>query len=98
MGVVPFDGGGTVKTFKFNVNPTTRDVLHWTPDSRALLYNQMNDNVSNIWRQPLDGSPPTKITNFTDSLINDFDWSRDGLLVCTRGTVIRDAIMITDVK
>jgi Tol biopolymer transport system component len=85
--------------FDFEGNSTTRDVLQWTPDGRALLYNLMNENTSNIWKQSVDGGSPVRITDFKDSLINDFAFSRDGhQLVCTRGTVIRDAVMITDVK
>ncbi|MBD0370952.1 MAG: serine/threonine-protein kinase [Pyrinomonadaceae bacterium] len=99
IAVFPFDGGDIVKTFQFDGNSTTRDVLQWTPDSRAVLYNQMNDNVSNIWKQSIDGGPPAKVTDFKESLINDFSFSRDGrTLVCTRGTVIREAVMITDLK
>ncbi|HEY0321647.1 MAG TPA: protein kinase [Pyrinomonadaceae bacterium] len=99
IGIFPFNGGEVVKTFEFDGNTTTRDVLNWTPDGRALLYNQMNDNVSNIWKQTIDGAPPVKFTDFKESLINDFAFSRDGRqLVCSRGTVIREAVMITDLK
>jgi serine/threonine protein kinase/dipeptidyl aminopeptidase/acylaminoacyl peptidase len=99
IAIFPFAGGDVVKTFDFGGNSTTRDMLHWTPDGRALLYNQMNDNVSNIWKQPVDGGSPTKVTDFRDSLINDFAYSRDGRqLICTRGTVIREAVMITDLR
>jgi eukaryotic-like serine/threonine-protein kinase len=99
IAILPFEGGSPVRTFEFGGNSTTRDMIQWTPDGRALLYNQMNDNVSNIWRQPVDGGAPVKITNFTDSLINEFAFSRDGRqLICSRGTVIRESVMITDLK
>jgi hypothetical protein len=99
IAIFPFEGGEPVKVFEYTGNPTTRDVLQWTRDGSALLYNQMNDNVSNIWKQPVDGGPPQKITDFKESLINDFAYSRDGrLLLCTRATVIREAVMITDLR
>jgi Tol biopolymer transport system component len=99
IAIFPFDGGEIVKTFEFSGNSTTRDVMQWTPDGRAILYNQINDNVSNIWKQPIDGRAPVKITDFKESLINDFAYSRDGRqLICSRGTVIREAVMITDLK
>ncbi len=99
IAIIPFEGGAPAKTFDFEGNSTTRDVLHWAPDGRALLYNLVNENTSNIWKQSVDGGAPVKITDFKDSLINDFALSRDGRnLVCTRGTVIRDAIMIADLK
>jgi eukaryotic-like serine/threonine-protein kinase len=99
IAIIPFEGGPPVKMFDFEGNSTTRDVLQWTADSRAVVYNLMNDNVSNIWRQAVDGGAPLKITDFKDSLINDFAFSRDGRqLVCTRGTVIREAVMVTDLR
>jgi eukaryotic-like serine/threonine-protein kinase len=94
-----FDGGEAVKIFEFSGNSTTRDILQWTTDGRGLLYNRINDNVSNIWKQSIEGGPPVKVTDFKESLINDFVFSRDGRqLICTRGTVIREAVMITDLK
>jgi serine/threonine protein kinase/Tol biopolymer transport system component len=99
IAIFPFAGGDVVKMFDYDGNSTSRDVLQWTPDGRAVLYNQMNDNVSNLWKQPVEGGAPTKVTDFKDSLINDFAFSRNGRqLICTRGTVIREAVMITDLK
>jgi Tol biopolymer transport system component len=97
--ILPIDGGPAVKTFDVGANPTTIDVLQWTPDGRGIFYNWMKDNVSNIWRQPIDGGPPVQVTDFRDMFINDFAWSRDGkLLTCSRSVLIRDAVLITDLK
>jgi Tol biopolymer transport system component len=34
--------------------------------------------VSNIFVQPVDGSPGRQVTNFTSDSINSFAWSHDG--------------------
>src|SRR5205085_2748534 len=52
--------------------------IRWTIDGRALTYVDTKDGVSNIWAQPLDGSPPKQFTNFKSDMIFSYDWSRDG--------------------
>jgi eukaryotic-like serine/threonine-protein kinase len=52
--------------------------FHWTPGNKTLAYIVEEDGVDNIWIQPLDGSKPTKLTNFTTQKIADFRWSPDG--------------------
>ena len=57
------------------------------------------NNVSNIWSQPVEGGPPKQITNFNDMLITGFSFTHDGNnLACTRGALLRDAILVTDLK
>jgi tricorn protease-like protein len=57
------------------------------------------NNVSNIWSQSIEGGPPKQVTDFKELLITGFSWSRDGKqLACTRGTLVRDAVLITDLK
>jgi hypothetical protein len=55
--------------------------------------------VSNIWSQPVEGGKPKQITDFNDMLITGFAWTREGKqLACTRGALLRDAILVTDLK
>jgi len=57
------------------------------------------NNVTNIISQPLDGGPHKQITHFADLLMTGFSWSRDGKqLTCTRGSLLRDAVLVTDLK
>ena len=46
------------------------------PDGKSVVY-VVKDKVSNLWMQPLDGSPGHQITNFTSDLITGFRWSPD---------------------
>lgn len=61
MAVSSSEGGKIVKEFDGLIgNPPGHGkiALQWTPDGQALDYAVHRNGVSNIWRQPLDGSPP----------------------------------------
>jgi Tol biopolymer transport system component len=71
----------------------------WAPDSRAIVYRDTKGDVSNLWRLPLDGSPPTQFTDFKSDTIRNFSYSRDGKhIALSRGNVTRDAVLITEEK
>ena len=95
LAIIDFATGQIVRTIDA---PPTDNILHWVPDGRALLYLQRRGGVSNIWSQPIDGSPPRQLTNFKSDLIFAFDLARDGKsLVLSRGTVSNDVVLIADV-
>jgi Tol biopolymer transport system component len=88
-----------VKTFEFSNSGTVLSVIQWSPDGKSIIYTSSANNVTNIWSQPLDGRPPKQVTNFNDLFMTSFAWSRDGKqLACTRGALVRDAILVTGVK
>ena len=79
--------------------PVTVEGWRWAPDSRAIVYRDRRGDVSNLWRQPVDGAEPIQITNFTSEVIRYFSYARDGKnIVMSRGTVTRDAVLITEEK
>jgi Tol biopolymer transport system component len=80
----------------FSVVPSSAYAgVRWTFDGKALLHNSSVGDRSNIWLQPLDGSPARKVTNFVDQNIMFFDRSVDGKrLIIARGVLSRDAVMI----
>jgi hypothetical protein len=57
---------------------THRDLKPENVDGKALVYINTLSGVSNLWRQPLDGSAAKQITNFKSDLIYSFDYSPDG--------------------
>src|SRR5260370_34253330 len=102
--VIAPDGGAPIKVFDFPVIFGTLgpgfygQVINWTVDGRALTYIVTKDGVSNIWSQPVDGSPPTQVTDFKFDLIFHYSWSRDGKkLAVARGSKTSDVVLITDV-
>lgn len=99
VAIVPFEGGANVKTFNIPDSGVVLTVVQWAADGKSIFYTISRNNVTNIWNQPLDGGAPKQVTDFKDLLITGYAWSRDGKqIVCTRGTRLRDAILITDLK
>ena len=96
---MPLEETQPLNTFSFQGSGTVATVSEWSTDGKSIIYSVNNNNVSNLWSQPLDGSGPTQITDFKGNLITGFAWSRDGKqLACTRGVLLRDAVLITEVK
>jgi Tol biopolymer transport system component len=50
----------------------------FTADERAVAYPIQENGASNIWVQPLDGSPGRQITNFTSGKFYRFSYSPNG--------------------
>ena len=65
------------------------------PDGKAFAYGIFDNSVGNIWVQPLDGSAPRALTNFTSEEIRDFNWSADGKeLAVVRGHTDSDVVLL----
>jgi serine/threonine protein kinase len=100
LAIIPFDGGTPTETFSLPQGGTGLTVVHsWSQDRESIFYTATTNNVTNIWSLPLDGGPPKQVTDFKDMLLTGFSWSHDGKqLACTRGALMRDAILVTDLK
>ncbi len=99
LAIIPFEGGDPIQTFQIQEAVRIQAIAQWSPDGKSIHYTATNNNVTNIWSQPLDGGPAKQVTDFKDSLMSGFAWSRDGKnLACTRGIQMRDAILISEVK
>lgn len=97
--ILSFDGGQLTKTFTWPPGLETKLRLCWTADGLALVYAVTRDGVSNLWAQPVDGSPPKQLTNFTSDRIFGFDISRVGKqLALSRGKQASDVVLISDFK
>jgi len=99
IALIPFAGGEPVKLFDFQVFDPSTYPVRWTHDGRALTYIVNRGGVSNIWIQPVDGSPARQLTDFTSDRIFSFDWSRDGKwLALARGPEQRDVVLMSDFR
>ncbi len=96
IALIPFAGGPPIKIL--DANRTTIAPVRWTPDGQEVSYIKRSESVSNVWSQPISGSPSKQITQFTSEQIEGFDWSRDGRLVCSRGHNVQDVVLITDFR
>jgi hypothetical protein len=93
LAVLPVAGGAPLQQFPGFDQAANSGTISWTPDGKAVLYTSVER--TNVWRQPLAGGPPEKITSYPDLMIFRFAVSRDGQLALARGTQTRDAVLIT---
>jgi eukaryotic-like serine/threonine-protein kinase len=90
--IIPFSGGAPIMSFAFEQQQTIR----WSQDGKGLIFIQTRGGISNLWKQPLDGSAPIRLTDFNADRIYNYAWSRDcKRLVCVRGSDVSDVVMIT---
>ena len=98
IAILPFEGGKPLKKFDIPLTFPPRNI-RWLPDGQAIAYINTAEGISNIWMQPLDGSPPKQLTNFQSEEIYYFDWSRDGKqLACVRGYSTSNLVSISNFK
>jgi serine/threonine protein kinase/Tol biopolymer transport system component len=95
--IFPFTGGEPTKRLNIMLDAVNGFALHWSPDGHALL--RLDENLSNIWSQPVDGGSPTQVTNFQGDPIFNFAWSHDAKwLALARGRVTNDVVLISDLR
>ncbi|MDQ3061586.1 MAG: winged helix-turn-helix domain-containing protein [Acidobacteriota bacterium] len=74
-------------------------LLRWMPDGSGLTFIDHRHGASNLSFVPLNGGQPIQLTNFSDSQIFWFDWSRDGRqIVMTRGVLLNDVVLIKNLQ
>jgi len=94
--IMPIAGGAPVKVLEYT---STRPRVRWSPDGQSLIYTGTDQGGTNLWRLPLDGGPPQKLTDFKSEQIYHFDLSGDGKqFLIARGTTTSDVVLISDVK
>ena len=92
--VYPADGGAPIKTI--TPDPHMSAGMQYSSDGKAFYYPVTEKGVSNIFRQPLDGGPPTPVTDFKELTAYgySYNWPANKLAV-TRGKVNSDVVVIT---
>jgi serine/threonine protein kinase len=99
VAVVNFSDMTPVGTFTFGPSSTVPTLIQWSPDGKSILYSVNRNGVSNVWGQPISGGQPKQTTFFKESLMTGFAWSHDGkMFAATRGTLMRDAVLISDLR
>ena len=68
--------------------------LHWSADSKSVLYPLNQNGVDNIWSYPVAGGRARQITHFDSDGIFAFDVDAKGRLLICRGAMIRNAVLI----
>jgi len=94
--ILPIEGGVPLKTFSIQDSPTAGTYVRWSRDGRSIVYNQVKDNIANLWSQPIAGGTPRQISNFKEGYIYSFSFSTDGKQIAiSRGNYTRDAVLVT---
>jgi Tol biopolymer transport system component/DNA-binding winged helix-turn-helix (wHTH) protein len=97
--VIPFEGGPAVKEFAVSQRALPTFDLSWTKDGKALIYAADSDDISNLWRQPLNGRYPERITNFNALKIFEFALSPDEKQIAiARGEWTNELVLISGLK
>ncbi|MDQ3714053.1 MAG: hypothetical protein M3388_17800 [Acidobacteriota bacterium] len=68
--IARFDGenlGAVENTFEYKLI----DRFKWSPNGKSITYLN-SEGIPNLWKLPLDGSPPQPITNFKSGRIFNF--------------------------
>ena len=95
LALLDFANGRLLKQFKSKA-PRSLSALRWSPDNQALTYVVTINGAANIWSQPLAGGEPVALTDWKSDAIYGFDWAKDGRLVCERGSVLAEVVLIRE--
>ena len=99
VGVVPA-GGGRLTELDIMLPWDSDQSFSWAPDGRAITFVRTADGAVNLWRQPLDGRPATRLTSYTSSEeIVSHAWSPDGKqLALIRGVAEGHVVLLRDTR
>ncbi len=95
--IVNLDAGPNPPCLTLSPDSRVSGAVVFTPDGRAVAYPILENGVSNIWAQPLDGTTGRQITSFTSGTFSRFSWSPDGKsLAVIRDTSQSDVVLLRE--
>ena len=96
LAVLSIAGGPPLKQFELPRLANFNNGIRWTLDGKSVTY---RDWANGVWQQRLDHSKPERIENLPNEKLYSYGWSRDGKqFAFTRGTELRDLVLIRDVR
>jgi Tol biopolymer transport system component len=97
--IVNLDAGPNPSRRTLSPDSRVAGAVVFTPDGRAVAYPIRENGVSNIFVQPLDGSPGRQITDFKSGTFRSFSWSPDGKsLAVIRDVSQSDVVLLRQVS
>jgi eukaryotic-like serine/threonine-protein kinase len=98
LALIDADSGATIRMLDLDPR-VARRIIAFVPGGKAIAYPIRENDVDNLWEQPLDGTPGLELTDFKTDQIWGFAWSPDGKkLAVERGHTSSDVVLIRDVK
>lgn len=95
IAVVTAEGGAPVSRFEVLPFAFIYNTARWTPDGQALVFPRTENQVINLWQQPLKNGPPRRLTTFNVDTIFSFTYSHDGKrIILSRGRVVINVVLI----
>jgi Tol biopolymer transport system component len=99
LNIVNLDAGPNPARRTLSPDLRVSGAVVFTPDGRAVAYPILENGISNIWVQPLDGSSGRQITNFKSGTFRSFSWSPDGKsLALIRDVSQSDVVLLHEVS
>lgn len=96
VAVISAEGGPPIKTFEI-IQGWSYLRSRWTADGAALIFHKTENQIVNLWKQPLTGGPPRQLTDFKSDVIFNYALTRDGKrIVLARGQVTINVVLIRD--
>ena len=98
IGIAPLTGGPPKLVFDQPFIFANSFIL-WSEDGDALLVNSAAEDRANLWRLPLDGGDPERLTNFNEPRLSWVEFHPDGeTMIFCRNLWSRDAILIENFR
>ncbi|HUP60968.1 MAG TPA: protein kinase [Thermoanaerobaculia bacterium] len=72
LALVPANGGKPV------MHKLDGTMYRWHPNGRAITFVREENGRMDLWLQPLDGTAPRRLTQFSEGSIVDYAWSTNG--------------------
>ena len=94
VAVVRIADGSRVESWPVQLPAYHPPLFRWSHDGLAWQFLRSEGDVFNVWERQLAGGASKQLTRFTSGRIFTFEWSRDGRLVMTRGSVSRDVVLL----
>jgi serine/threonine protein kinase len=92
VAIIPSQGGKTLKLLDV---PAFRNFKRWTNDSKSLIY--ITGPRAELWQQPIDGRPPTKLFTLSNERLYYFAISPDFKKIAySLGNEFSEAVLISN--
>ncbi|MGH9880150.1 MAG: DUF5050 domain-containing protein, partial [Pyrinomonadaceae bacterium] len=99
IAVAPLEGSDPVKFLDVPQGLANgQSAIQFSPDGDTVTFIDLNNGVSKLISQPVDGSAPRVLTSINKDLFYSFNQASDGKLVMSRGLRTIDAALISERK